>query len=75
MSALDQFVNKQPFEDIVSIGGILPFQQSPFFAVLVCDVGEQYGPCQYVSLLVCDIGGFGLYRIPVEYVSFSVRHA
>ena len=75
MSVPEQFVNEQPFEDIAAAGGILPFQQSPFFAVLVRNIGEQYCPCQYVSLLVCNIGGLGLYRIPVEPLPVSVRHA
>ena len=75
MSVPDQPVNEQPFEDIAAAGGILPFQQPPFFSVLVRDIGEQYRPCQYVSLLVRDIGGLGLYRIPVECLPVSVRHA
>ena len=58
---MNQLVNQQPFQRVVLIGGVLPFQQPPFFTVLVCHVCKQDCPCYDIIMFVCDIGGLGIH--------------
>ena len=71
---MNQLVNQQPFQRVVLIGGVLPFQQPPFFTVLVCHVCKQDCPCYDIIMFVCDIGGLGIHRIGIKLIPVPARH-